>query len=78
MRYMLFTGMWCGTPGAGRDLGIRSRTEREVRAVKSSGGRHMKATSRWSDALRLGDLGGISGYNRDIGKSQNGERCGGR
>ena len=60
-----FTGTHRGTPGAGRCLGIRSRTARELSTGTSGGGRHVGETSRWTDAPRPGKLIGRSGCNRD-------------
>ena len=59
-----FTGMRCGTPGAGRNLGRRPRTEKKVSAGMSGGGWWVGVKSMWMDASRTGELGGISGYNR--------------
>ena len=63
--YMEFTGIWRGNLGVMRDLGGMMGKEREVSAGTSSGGLQVGSTSRWTDAPRLVELGGRSGYNRE-------------
>ena len=52
-----FTGTPRGTPGAGRDLGGRSRTAREVSARTIGEVRRVGVTSSWTDDPRPGKLG---------------------
>ena len=64
-RDMVTTGTRCGNPVAGRDLGNRSRTAREVSAGMSGGSRRVGVTSRWTDALLTGKVGGVIRCNRE-------------
>ena len=46
------------TPGDRRDLDIISRTARELSAGTSGGSQQVGVTSRWTNAPRLGEVGG--------------------
>ena len=69
-------GTRCGTPGSGRDLGIRSRTESEVNERTSGGSRRVGAASRWTDLRAWASWGGEAGTKERSGAESKHDRWG--